>query len=270
MNTIVYSDSLLDMINNLSARLILVDTRPFDEYAQGHLPGAVNIDLMQFHWLDTSKDGIFQFNKQMKLLLNYLGIDSSNVVVFYDNISGPTASRGVWLLNYFSLQNVFILDGGFKDWIRCKYPVETATHPFKHNKCNFRINRSVLADIQYVKNSINSDKDVVIIDCRSEGEYNGTIARAFHRGHIPNSKNIDWIHNLGNEKFLDLDKLNDFYSFMPKKTEIITYCQGGYRASNTYLVLKQLGYENVKMYLGSWGEWGNDPNLPVENNGCGS
>lgn len=267
MKTILDSGSLLEMINNSPTRLILVDTRTFDEYAQGHLPGAVNLDLMQFHWLDTSKGGIFQFNKQMKLLLNYLGIDSSHTVIFYDNISGPTASRGVWLLNYFSLHNVFILDGGFKYWIKCNYPVETATNRFKHNKCSFSINKSILADIQHVKNSINSDKDVVVIDSRSEVEYNGTVARAFHRGHIPNSKNIDWVNNLETEKFLDFDKLKRLYSFIPKETEIITYCHGGYRASNTYLVLKQLGYNNVKMYLGSWGEWGNNPQLPVESNG---
>ena len=267
MNTVLDNGSLFDMINNSRSRLILVDTRSFNEYSQGHIPSAVNIDLMQFHWLDTTKQGILQFNRQMKLLLNYLGINSSSIVVFYDSISGPTASRGVWILNYFSLQKVFILDGGFKYWTKLNYPVETTTNPFKHDKSNFSINKSVLADVQYVRDSINSDKDLVIIDCRSEAEYRGIVARAFHRGHIPNSKNIDWINNLENEKFLDFDKLKRLYSFIPKETEIITYCHGGYRASNTYLVLKQLGYNNVKMYLGSWGEWGNNPKLPVESNG---
>lgn len=264
MNTILNSSFLFDMMNHLQSKLILVDTRAFNEYAQGHIPGAVNIDLMQFHWLDTTRQGIVQFNKQMKLLLNYLGIDSSSHVVFYDRISGPTASRGVWLLNYFSLQNAFILDGGFEYWTNLNYPTETTTNQFQHNKSNYKINKSVLADVQYVKDSINSDKDVVIIDCRSEAEYLGIIVRAFHRGHIPKSKNIDWIHNLENENFLEFDKLKKFYSFISNQTEIITYCQGGYRAANTYLVLKHLGYENVRMYLGSWGEWGNNPNLPVE------
>ena len=252
------------MMNYPQPRLILVDTRAFNEYAQGHIPGAVNIDLMQFHWLDTTKQGIIQFNKQMKLLLNYLGIDSSSHVVFYDRISGPTASRGVWLLNYFSVQNAFILDGGFEYWTKLNYPIEITTNQFKHNKSNFSTNKCVLADVQYVRDSINSEKDVVIIDCRSEAEYLGIVARAYHRGHIPKSKNIDWIQNLKNGNFLEFDKLKKFYSFVSKQTEIITYCQGGYRAANTYLVLKHLGYENVKMYLGSWGEWGNNPRLPVE------
>ncbi len=264
MDTVLNNNSLFDKINNSQSQLILVDTRAFNDYAHGHIPGAVNIDLMQFHWLDTTRQGIIQFNKQMKLLLNYLGINSSSIVVFYDRISGPTASRGVWLLNYFSLQNAFILDGGFEYWTKLNYPVETTTNPFKHNKSNFSTNKSVLADVQYIKNSIKNNKDLVIIDCRSKDEYHGIIARAFHRGHIPKSKNIDWIHNLKNEKFLEFDKLEKLYSFISKKTEIITYCQGGYRAANTYLILKHLGYKDVRMYLGSWGEWGNDPELPVE------
>ena len=95
-------------------------------------------------------------------------------------------------------------------------------------------------------------------------EYDGLIVRAARRGHIPSAVNIDWTRNLENGKFKEFDKLVQLYSFIPTDKEIITYCQGGYRAANTYLVLKNLGYLNVKMYLGSWGEWGNIPSLPVE------
>jgi len=99
-----------------------------------------------------------------------------------------------------------------------------------------------------------------------QAEYNGTVARAFHRGHIPKSVNVEWSNNLHNEKFLEFDALVRLYSFISKETEVITYCQGGYRAANTYLALKQLGYPKVRVYLGSWGEWGNNPTLPVELN----
>ena len=105
---------------------------------------------------------------------------------------------------------------------------------------------------------------MVIIDCRSEMEYSGTIARASKKGHIPQAINIDWINNLAEEKFKDLEKLDQLYSFISKDKEVITYCHGGYRAANTYLILKKLGYSDVKMYLGSWGEWGNIHEFPVE------
>jgi thiosulfate/3-mercaptopyruvate sulfurtransferase len=108
LNTVINGESLLDFIRGQHSELVLVDTRSFAEYARGHIPSAINIDLMHFHWFDTSKVGILQFEKQMGLLLNYLGINPSKRVIFYDNISGPTASRGVWLLNYFSHVDSFI------------------------------------------------------------------------------------------------------------------------------------------------------------------
>jgi thiosulfate/3-mercaptopyruvate sulfurtransferase len=264
LSLVISAESLVDIIHRDSSKLLIVDTRAFQDYLLGHLPGAINVDLMQFHWMDTSRKGILQFNRQMTILLNCIGVDLSETVIFYDKISGPSASRGVWLLKYFLHKKAYMLDGGYDNWINLDYPIDLSTNRFNYKKCKFAKDCSVLADFNYVLNCIEGEKEVVIIDCRSTAEYSGIIARAYHRGHIPKSINIDWARNLENEKFLKFDELERIYSFIPKQTEIITYCQGGYRASNTYIVLKNLGYKNVKMYLGSWGEWGNNPELPVE------
>ena len=105
---------------------------------------------------------------------------------------------------------------------------------------------------------------VKLVDSRSQPEFQGTIARAARGGHIPGAMNIDWVLNIEDHSFKEKEQLNRMYSIIPKNSEIITYCQGGYRAANTFVVLKMLGYKNVRMYLGSWGEWGNKLNLPVE------
>jgi thiosulfate/3-mercaptopyruvate sulfurtransferase len=68
---------------------------------------------------------------------------------------------------------------------------------------------------------------------------------------------------LKQDGFKLLQELENLYHEIPKDAEIVTYCQGGYRAANTFVVLKMLGYKNVRMYLGSWGEWGNQPGLPA-------
>ncbi len=265
MDTLINGESLYRLVNAQNPNLLVIDARPFSDYINGHIPGAINIDLMNFHWFDTSKEGIIQFNKQMKILLNYLGVNSRNFVVFYDDISGSSASRGIWLLHYFSHKDAYLLDGGFQNWLKLHYPIEIKTNPFVQSESDFTINNEVLADAEYIKKRIKKNADdVVIIDCRSEMEYNGLIARASRAGHIPHAININWIDNLENEKFKEFEKLDQLYSFIPKDREIITYCQGGYRAANTYLVLKKLCYSNVKMYLGSWGEWGNIPTLPIE------
>jgi thiosulfate/3-mercaptopyruvate sulfurtransferase len=126
-------------------------------------------------------------------------------------------------------------------------------------------NSKIIADAKEVMRSI-SNKNVVIVDARSRQEYNGSEVRAARRGHIPSAVSIDWRRNIENSTFKSKAELSKIYSKIPKNAHVITYCQGGYRAANAYLVLKMLGYKNVNMYLGSWGEWGNKLNLPIEEN----
>ena len=261
LNLIISVDKLYSLINKKDKNLLIVDSRPFADYAEGHVPGAINIDLMQFHWIDTSNEGIIQFNRQAKKLLSNIGVSKEKFVIFYDNESGSSAARGVWLLLYFSHNKVAMLDGGLARW-KEKHKTETKTNSFPHAEFKGRPDPQILADYTRVRSAIKKRR-AVLVDARSKEEYDGSVVRAASAGHIPGAINIDWKENITESAFKDKEELGSIYSRIPKDAEIITYCQGGYRAANSFVVLKILGYKNVRMYLGSWGEWGNMPRMPV-------
>jgi thiosulfate/3-mercaptopyruvate sulfurtransferase len=240
--------------------LVLVDARSYKEYLAEHIPGAVNLDLFYYHWSDTSKEGMKAFDMEMQKLLSYVGITKEKKVIFYDEISGMSAARGVWLLIYFSHPQVSMLDGGMKKWKSLGFPLETRTNGFKPAKFAGKVNKDVFAGFEYIKKNLDKIK---LVDARAKEEFDGTVIRAARSGHIPNAINIDWNLNIAEDGTMKHNKsLSELYK-LSQDDEIITYCQGGYRAANSFLALKKLGFKNVKVYVGSWGEWGNRLDLPV-------
>jgi len=241
--------------------LVLIDTRSFREYSQGHIPNAVNLDLFSFHWIDTSKNGIESFNEQARKIFSYAGVTEKKNVVFYDTVSGMLAARGVWILQYFSHPQASMLDGGITKWSGEGRITTTKPSNFKPANFSGMPNPKILAGFQYILDNLNK---ITILDVRSKEEFDGTLVRAARSGHIPTSTNIDWNENISKDGTMKKNAdLSEIYQ-LPRDAEIVTYCQGAYRAANTYVALKKIGFKNVKVYLGSWGEWGNELGLPIE------
>ena len=260
MIMLISTEELHQILND--SNVLIVDARSYKEYSQGHIPGAVNLDLFAFHWIDTTEEGIISFNEQMRKILSYAGIDENRKVIFYDNTSGMLAARGVWLCLYFSHPNVSMLNGGLKTWVATDFKLETKSNVSNPTNLTTPIDASILVGAEYVEKNIGK---AIIIDARSPEEFNGKTARAARIGHIPSAINLDWAENVDESgKFKSDEKLSKMYQFN-KESEVITYCQGAYRAANSFLSLKKLGFKNVRVYLGSWGEWGNRLDLPVEN-----
>jgi len=241
--------------------VLILDARSYKDYSNGHIPGAVSLDLFSFHWVDTSQKGLVSFGEHMRKILSYAGIDENKKIIFYDDVTGMLAARGVWMCLYFSHSDVQMLDGGISKWTKENLPTETESTIYKPSNLTTPLDPSIIIGFEELNEKIGK---VTIIDARSPDEFDGTIPRAARGGHITTAENIDWNNNLDDSGKLKSDsELESLYT-MDKESPIVTYCQGAYRAAHSYLSLKKLGFKNVKVYLGSWGEWGNKMELPIE------
>ena len=162
---------------------------------------------------------------------------------------------------YFSHPDVQMLDGGLSKWTGENFPIVTESTIYKPSQLSTPIDPSIIIGYEELNEKIGQ---ITIIDARSPDEFDGTLPRAARGGHIPTAKNIDWNNNLDDSGKLKSDEELQSLYLLDKESPIVTYCQGAYRAANSYLALKKLGFKNVKVYLGSWGEWGNNLKLPID------
>jgi thiosulfate/3-mercaptopyruvate sulfurtransferase len=252
-----------------SSNLCLIDVRPAEEFARGHIPAAVHFDLFGLSLVDTREAPLKAFMFMIHHVLELRGVSETKEVVFYEQNSGMRAARGVWFLEYFGHPHVRMLDGGFAAWQAAGAPVTTEAIAPKAGTFKTNERQQVLATVDDVLRALDKP-DVAILDTRSRGEYLGTHIRAARGGAIPGAVHIEWTDNLDAAgKFksdAELKAMYDKAGITPNK-EVISYCQGGYRAAHSYVALRLLGFPKVRNYIGSWKEWGDRSDLPIERPG---
>ena len=244
----------------------LLDLRPAEAFATGHIPGAAHLDLFGVSLIDTNPAPLDAFLWMIGHLLISRGVSADRTVVTYDEQSGIRAARVFWFLEFFEHTDARVLDGGFGGWERAGF--QTTTDTTAPDKGVWEVGRddSRLATWRDVKEKLGAT-DAVILDTRSDGEYCGTTVRARRGGAIPGAVHIEWTRNLGADgAFKTAAELTAMYedAGVTPDREVLSYCQGGYRAAHSYLALRLLGYPKVRNYIGSWKEWGDREDLPIE------
>jgi thiosulfate/3-mercaptopyruvate sulfurtransferase len=247
-------------------RLLILDLRPAEAFAAGHIAGAVHVDLWGVSLIDTDPAPLKAFMWMIEHVLVLRGVDRDTPVVVYDEQSGVRAARAFWFLEYFGHPRVQVLDGGFNAWVREGLPVTRDAEAPAASTWSSTPEASRIASWRDVKDRLNS-RDAVIVDTRTDEEYYGTLVRAKRGGAIPGAVHVEWTRNLTPQgDFKPASELRAMYEgagVTPDK-EVVTYCQGGYRAAHGYLTLRLLGYPRVRNYTGSWKEWGDREDLPIE------
>ena len=246
--------------------LVLLDLRPAEAFATGHIPGAAHLDLFGVSLIDTDPAPLDAFLWMIGHLLVSRGASADRTVVAYDEQSGIRSARAFWFLEFFGHTDTRVLDGGFGAWERDGFQTTIEASP--PVKSDWAVGRddSRLATWRDVRDRLGAD-DTIILDTRSDGEYCGTTVRAKRGGAIPGAVHIEWTRNLAADgAFKPAAELTEMYAEagVSADKEVLSYCQGGYRAAHSYLALRLLGYPRVRNYIGSWKEWGDREGLPIE------
>jgi thiosulfate/3-mercaptopyruvate sulfurtransferase len=245
---------------------LLIDTRPAEEFARGHLAGAVHLDLWGVSLIDTDDAPLRAFMWMIGHLFSLRGVTPERPVVVYENNSGMRAARAHWFLEYLGHPAAQVLDGGYAYWVASGRPVTTECVAPTPSTWHGTADPSKLATWRQVFAELGKP-ETTIVDTRSDAEYYGEAVRAKRGGAIPGAVHLEWTNNLQPDgRFKPVDELRAMYEsrgVTPDK-QVMTYCQGGYRAAHAYLALRILGYPHVRNYTGSWKEWGDRLEVPVE------
>jgi thiosulfate/3-mercaptopyruvate sulfurtransferase len=245
---------------------LVLDARPAHEFAGGHLPGAIHLDLWGVSLIDTSDAPLRAFMWMMGHLFSLRGVTPDRPVVVYEEDSGMRAARVFWLLEYLGHPDACVLDGGLRAWTAAGLPVTTEAVAPVPSSWHGTPLPDRLATWQDVSDRVGRP-GVVLLDTRSDDEYLGRVARARRGGAIPGAVHLEWVRNLQPDgRFKSPEDLGRMYAGagVTPDLEVVTYCQGGYRAAHSYLALRAAGFPRVRNYTGSWKEWGDREDLPID------
>jgi thiosulfate/3-mercaptopyruvate sulfurtransferase len=250
-----------------------VDENP-DLYDEGHVPGAVKL-----HWREDLQDPVERDivdRETFERVLGERGIDNETKVILYGDKNNWFAAYAYWYLKVYGHADVRVVDGGRQKWSDEGRELTTEV-PFPAAKSYSAQERdeSIRAYRDQVLESLGASGRA-LVDVRSPGEYAGELIAppgyeqegAQRGGHIPGAASVPWATAVRDDgTFKPPDELREVYGakgVTPEK-EVTAYCRIGERSAHTWFVLRELlGYENVRNYDGSWTEWGNLVDVPIE------
>ncbi len=270
---LVTTEWLADHPHDESVAVAEADENP-DLYDEGHIPGAVKL-----HWQDDLQDPVERDlvdKPTFERLMGERGISNDTTVVLYGDRNNWFAAYAYWYLKIYGHEDVRLLDGGRQKWTDEGRELTAETpQPEQAQYSATERDESIRTYRDAVKEAI-GEQTKALVDVRSPQEFAGDLIAppgyeqegAQRAGHIPTAASIPWATAVRDDgTFKSAEELRALYEskgITPEK-EVTAYCRIGERSAHTWFVLQELlGYEKVKNYDGSWTEWGNLVDVPIE------
>lgn len=269
------TDWLADQLGRPDVRIVDCRWRPdgtgHAAFAAGHIPGATYLDWMvELNEAPSEEPGHALRLAPPESILAFTrraGIGSASTMVLYDDTLGLYAARAWWSLRVYGFESARILDGGFPAWVEEQRPQSTGVLPIPEGTFSPRLNPRLRLTTSDVRSLLGSP-DAQIIDGRAVPEYKGHEGNARRLGHIPGAVNvpIGSLHEAGTQKLLEVDAIRSLLTraTVARGRRLVCYDGAGVGAAKLAFVLTLMGYDDVAVYDGSWAEWGDRLDLPVE------
>lgn len=243
---LVSTDWLKEHIND--SNLVILDTRPKTMFLYGHLPKAQSLSIEQVIEFDQFGSNLVAGDEKIISLFNSLGIDETKTVILVGDSMDPSVARIVWTLLYFGHEKTFLLDANSSDLQKYGFELTRQINSPTPAKFSIKKNLELRVEAESLKDNLSTFE---ILDARSPQEFMG--------GHLPKAKLIPFTEGIGydGKLFRDKESLLELFTQnnVSKNKDIVCYCMHGHRASSLFLQLKIAGYDNVKLYDGSFVEW---------------
>ena len=240
------------------------------EYASQHVPGAVFFDIDEIADAANPLPHMLPSAEKFSARVRRLGLGDGNRIIVYDSAMMASAARVWWTFRAFGHDDVAVLDGGFRKWLREGRPVESEAPPPRERHFTARFNHALVRELEEVRGNIGSGREQVL-DARSRGRFAGSEPEpraSLRGGHIPGSRNLpfDLLVDSASGTMKPATEIKRLFAEagVDLARPIVTSCGSGVTASLLAFGLYLIGHEAAAVYDGSWTEWGGRADTPVE------